>query len=576
MAIRIGADERREPIRASLAGMQFTKLAPWVLVAPALVLVAVFLLYPLLGVVLRSFSPTGALSYTHPVFSGTNYKAVASDPAARIILRNTFVIAAIAAAIAVAIAYPVAAFLARLPPNIARWALLLALFPFWTSILVRLYAFQLILGKLGLLFTQTATVIGMVSYLLPYLIVIFYGGMVGIDTNLIRAARTLGASGPRAFRHVFFPLSRPALYSGTLLVFVIGLGFFLTPALLGSPSGITVAMYIQQQVNIASWGEAAAMGVGLLVAALVVYYFFDRLFGVERLAPGSAAAGKGTASATGARTPVLTLSLGAWSAAVFAFLILPLIYVVLISFSSQSYLTFPPKSFSTQWYKALFSDPQWGQAAWLSLKVALLTTLFATGAGLLAAIGLVRGNLPGQRLLRAIFMLPLVVPVILIAAAVYDLESRIRLSGTVLGYAVGHTMLALPFTILICMGSLQQVGSTMEEAARTLGAGRIRAFASVTLPLILPSVAAAAVIAFITSWDEVVIALFLKGYDQTLPVAIFSFVSQDLTPTVAALASIILAGVLVAGSLLLVGTALHKRWRASRILQPATVTEMAG
>src|SRR4029079_7676669 len=134
------------------------------------------------------------------------------------------------------IAYPTAAFLARLPPRWARILLLLALFPFWTSIVVRMYALQLILGKLGLLFTQTATVIGMVAYLLPYLILIFYGGMVGISDDLLQAARSLGARPWRAFLHVFAPLTKPVVLAGTLLVFILGLGFFLTPALLGPPS----------------------------------------------------------------------------------------------------------------------------------------------------------------------------------------------------------------------------------------------------------------------------------------------------------------------------------------------------
>jgi putative spermidine/putrescine transport system permease protein len=542
--------------RASLSG--------WALVAPALLLVLVFLVYPLVGVALRSFSPDGALSYSQPTLDLFNYRETASDPAARIILRNTFVVAAVAAAVAVAIAYPTAAFLARLPPRWARWALLLALFPFWTAIIVRIYALQLILGKLGLLFTQTATIVGMVSYLLPYLIIIFYGGMVGIDRNLVRAARTLGATPVKAFRHVFLPLSRPALYSGTLIVFIIGLGFFLTPALLGAPSGITVSMFIQQQVEIDQWGIAAAMGVGLLVAALAVYTVFERAFGIERLAAGSPGAGsKGAGGAAVGGSRLFTIALGTWSAIVFAALILPLGYMVMVSFSDQSYLTFPPEGLSLQWYRELFGESQWGTSAWLSLRVALLTTVLATVIGLLAALGLARGRIRGARVLTALFTLPLIVPVILIAAALYDLESELGIAGTVRGYAIAHTVLALPFTVLICLGALRQVGSSLEEAARSLGAGRLRAFRETTLPLIMPSVAAAAVIAFITSWDEVVVALFLQGYDATLPVTIFSFVSQDLRPTVAALSTIILGGLLVVGSAVLVGASWRHRRRGA-------------
>ena len=331
------------------------RLWPWLLLAPGAALIVVFLLYPLLGVVLRSFDPAGLLSYGSPAFSTANYAETWSDPVNRIILRNTFVIAAIATAVSVVIAYPVAAFLSRLPARQARWLLLLALFPFWISIVVRMYSLQLILGEVGVLFTNTATVIGMVSYLLPYLVIIFYGGMVGIDNDLLRAARSLGARPSRAFWHVFLPLSRPVVLAGTLLVFIIGLGFFITPALLGAPSGITVSMFIQQQVEIGQWGVAAAMGVGLLVAALLVYYIFDRLYDVERLA-GSGAQVRVRESHWGRDSSRLTRwGLGAWTGLAFAFLLLPLVYVVLVSFSSESYLTFPPEGFSLRWYESPYA-----------------------------------------------------------------------------------------------------------------------------------------------------------------------------------------------------------------------------
>lgn len=535
-----------------------SRLGPWLLLAPAGLLILGFLLYPLLGVVLRSFDPAGLLSYTHPSFSTVNYAETWSSAVNRIILRNTFVIAAIATAVTVAIAYPTAAVLSRMPPRAARPLLLLALFPFWVSVVVRMYALQLILGKVGVLFTNTATVIGMVSYLLPYLIVIFYGGMVGIDDDLLRAARSLGARPWQAFWHVFFPLSRPVVLAGTLLVFIIGLGFFITPALLGAPSGITVSMYVQQQVEIGQWGVAAAMGVGLLIAALLVYYIFNRLLDVERLA-GSGAQVRTSRHRPGRRgSPLARVGVGAWALLVFGFLLLPLVYVILVSFSSESYLTFPPEGFSLQWYTKLFSEPTWGESAWLSVRVALLTTVLATTGGVLAAVALTRTRLPGKRLIRALFMLPLIVPVVLIAAAEFDLESRLHLSGTVIGYALGHTVLALPFTVVICTTALHQLGVTLEEAARSLGAGRLATFRMVTLPLILPSLAASAAFAFVTSWDEPVMSLFLRGLTPTLPVHIFQSVTQSVQPTVAALSTVILGGVLLVAAL---AFGLSRLWR---------------
>ncbi|MBS1881322.1 MAG: ABC transporter permease subunit [Actinobacteria bacterium] len=554
---RDGETPRARPSTV-LARGAISKTTPWLLVAPGLFLIFVFLLYPLLGVVLRSFDPNGLLSYTHPSFSTVNYAETWSDPVNRIILRNTFVIAAVAAAVTVVIAYPTAAFLARLPAERARLLLLLALFPFWVSVVVRMYAMQLILGKVGVLFSNTATVIGMVSYLLPYLIIIFYGGMVGIDSDLIRAARSLGARPTRAFWHVFVPLSRPVLLAGTLLVFIIGLGFFITPALLGAPSGITVSMFIQQQVEIGRWGVAAAMGVGLLVAALIVYYAFNVLFDIERLA-GSGAQVRVRDTGWNRETSRLTRwGLGVWASLAFLFLLLPLIYVVLVSFSAQSYLTFPPTSFSLRWYRALFSEPTWAESAWLSVRVALLATLFAMVAGVLAAVALARGKLPARKMFRALFMLPLIVPVVLIAAAEFDIENRLRLSGTVLGYAVGHSILALPFVVVICSTALQQLGTSLEEAARSLGANWFAAFRKVTLPLIFPSLIASAAFAFITSWDEPVMSLFLRGLTPTLPVHIFQSVKQSIQPTVAALSTVILVGVVLVAALVFATSRLRR------------------
>jgi putative spermidine/putrescine transport system permease protein len=573
------AGERRAALRRpTLAARTFRGLGPWVLVAPALILVLVFLVYPMIGIVLRSLDPEGALSYTSPQFSTANYSELINDEASRIILSNTLVVAGVAAAISVLIAYPVAAFLSRLPVKKARWLLLLALFPFWTSVLVRIYSLQLILNQVDLLFTQLAVIIGMVSYLLPLLILIFYSAMVRIDDNLLLAARTLGANSGRAFRRIFVPLSRPAVYSGTLLVFVIGLGFFLTPALLGGPGDITVSMYIQQRVIRGSWGLAATMGVCLLVAALIVYYVFDKFFGVEQIVDGGRGPVNVKVDEGGSNRQWASrntkLALAGWSALVFAFLIVPLLCIVLLSFSSQSYLRLPPKGLSTNWYSEFFNEPGWRDAAWLSFRVALLTTVFATLMGLLAALGLTRGRMRGRRLLRALFMLPLIIPVILVAAGMYDIELRMKLAGDVLGYALAHTVLALPFTIIIISSALLQVGDSLEEAARSLGAGRVKSFVKVTLPLIMPSVVTAALIAFITSWEEVVVSLFLQVIQPTLPVAIYQFVQKDLRPTVTALSTLLIAGLLLIGLILFLVRRISARRRSSAAPPVAAASEM--
>lgn len=517
------------------------------LILPGLVFLAASFLFPLAGVLLRSVDPQGRLSYAAPRFDLANYAELLSDPLYQTVLQNTFVVAIVATAATLLLAYPVCFFLSRLPGGWGSGLLLLALFPFWTSILVRLFAFTQILPPFGLMYTTTATVIGMVYYLLPYMIAILYASMLSIDDELISAARTLGANMLQALARVFVPLTRPGVMVGVTMVFVISLGFFLTPALLGGGADLTVATYIQQQVNIARWGTASSMGTVLLVLTLVIYFGANRLFAGREVALIGAGSQKGVSRTEKLRfTWPVGVGLG-FTLAVFFFLLAPLVVVVMLSFTHTTYLVFPPAGFSGRWYARFFGDADWLASAWLSFQVAGLTAIIATALGLLTALGLVRGNLPGRQLVAALFVAPLIVPVILIAIALFDLANRLHLVGTVAAYVAGHTLLALPITVMIASNALRAMGTELEQAARTLGASRSRAFRSVTARMIAPSLAVAAVFAFVTSWDEPVIALFLSTGRTTLPVHIFNHIQTEVTPTVAAVSTMLMAAVLIGG-----------------------------
>jgi putative spermidine/putrescine transport system permease protein len=271
------------------------RAAPPLLLAPTLLLLLVFFVYPLVVVLSRSF--------TDPSFGLENYTALWESRAFRAVMRNTFVIAAWTTVISLVLAYPVAYKLATLPARWARVLLVLTLVPLFTAILARLYAWTILLGNQGmvndvlvatgitdspvdLLFTRTAVVVGMVHVMLPYMILVLYSTMVGIDRSLLDAARSLGASRLQAFRWVFLPLSMPGVYAGCLLVFILSLGFFITPAVLGGPGDLTIATFVQQEVAILKWGAATAMSVVLVVVTLILFIFFDRLFGTERLLTG--------------------------------------------------------------------------------------------------------------------------------------------------------------------------------------------------------------------------------------------------------------------------------------------------
>jgi putative spermidine/putrescine transport system permease protein len=222
------------------------------------------------------------------------------------------------------------------------------------------------------------------------------------------------------------------------------------------------------------------------------------------------------------------------------FLVVPTLVVVIISFTSASVLSFPPPGLSDRWYLKFFGDDLWTRAASTSLMVGGLTMVLATVLGTLAAIGLVRGRFPGRPAVVALILSPLIAPSVVVALGMYVVYVRVGLTGTLLGMVLAHTALAFPFVVVNVAASLRILDETIEFAARGLGAGPVYTFFRITRPLILPGVVAGALFAFITSWDEVVVALFQSTpLLQTLPVVIWAQIRSDVDPTVAAASTMV-------------------------------------
>jgi putative spermidine/putrescine transport system permease protein len=235
----------------------------------------------------------------------------------------------------------------------------------------------------------------------------------------------------------------------------------------------------------------------------------------------------------------------AWAgtAAVAGFLIVPILVVIPISFGSGKYLEFPPPGWSLQWYRHFFADKSWLDAAWMSLRVAFLATATATVLGTMAALALTRRASRGSALANAVLMTPLVVPVIVYAVGAYALTLKLGLASTMLGLVVTHSALALPFVVVNVGAPLRTVDRRLERAALSLGASPLVAFRTVVLPLILPGVLAGALFAFITSFDEAVVALFLTDpASATLPVKMWSSIRLEIDPTIAAPATMLIVG----------------------------------
>jgi putative spermidine/putrescine transport system permease protein len=233
-------------------------------------------------------------------------------------------------------------------------------------------------------------------------------------------------------------------------------------------------------------------------------------------------------------------ALGAFCACVFIFLMAPSLIVIPMAFSSSAFLGFPPPGFSLQWFQEYFSDPQWQSATWRSLRVALAVTVLATAVGTMLALGAARRRGWSRTALNALIVSPMVLPVIVYAVAIYGLYTRLRLMGTDLGLILAHTILAVPLVFLTVGATLSRHDVSLAQAAASCGANGWRTFWLVTLPLIRPGVVAGALFAFITSFDEVVVSVFIGGLESTLPKKMFDDIRWDIKPVVAAIATLLI------------------------------------
>ena len=241
--------------------------------------------------------------------------------------------------------------------------------------------------------------------------------------------------------------------------------------------------------------------------------------------------------------------LGVWkwlliaiTVAVCLFLLLPIVFIAALSFGSSQWLIFPPPAWTTRWYGELFADPRWFYSALTSLKIAVIVTVLSVVIGFLAALGLNRGTFPGRDLLRALFLTPMILPVVVLAVALYALFLRLGLAGTTIAFVIAHLLSALPFAIIAIGNALEGFDRSIEDAAILCGASPWEARLRVTVPAIQHGIFAAAVFSFLASWDEVVLAIFMASPTlQTLPVKIWSTLRQDLTPVIAAASTLLIA-----------------------------------
>jgi ABC-type spermidine/putrescine transport system permease subunit I len=558
---------------------------------PLLFFVVAVFLYPVAQILILSvFDPSGHLSLA-------NYARIATTPVYLQTLIITFKIAGWTTFIAMLAGYPVAYLLANASVRARDSLTLLVLMPFWTSFLVRTFAWMILLGRNGavnrllislgitdapvsFIYNFTGVMIGMVHAMLPLAILTMLSVMQSIDTNLVKAARTLGARGGQSFWRIYFRLSLPGVAAAGLLVFITALGFFITPALLGGRRETMISQVIISVIQeLLNFPFAGALSVLLLVATAIVFYLYDRLLGMSTLSGGASAseiAAHGSKSTIGrvggfvgerliavlgrlsdlfgelwdrvlplrSDRPHRAISRAIlWTVGllIVGFLCLPSLFVIPVSFTSGTFIEFPPQGFSLRWYQTYLGSVGWVNATIRSFIVAGLTAVVATVLGSAAAFVLVRQRLFGKVAILSLILAPLVLPRLIIAVALFYLYARLGLVGTILGLVLGHTILAVPYVVITVMAVLKTYDERLDQAAWSLGASKLQTLYRITLPQIRGGVIAGFLFAFITSFDDLTVALFVTGGStSTLPRQMWNDLLLQVNPTLAAVSTVIL------------------------------------
>jgi putative spermidine/putrescine transport system permease protein len=556
------------------------KLDPLWLALPGLGFLTLFLILPTAQMLSVGFidKVTGALTVSAfaRIWNGGPYLAV---------LSTTFSVAIWTTLLCVGFGYPLAYWLSRKPPRQQRIAALFVLLPFWTSALIKNFSWMVLLGRNGiiaktmaavgvtggdhLLFSRTTVVFAMVHTLLPLAVVTMLPVMNQIDRSLMMAASTLGANNARAFWQVFLPLSMRGVAAAGLLVLVASLGFFITPALVGSARETMIGQLIILQINeLQNWQLGSALAAILLISTIVTCFVYDRIFGLSSVAndgdrparPDNIVRRAGFAviylggllcglveaawkrNIRGLPRDVL-LSAYAWT--MITILLVPIIAFVPMAFTGSTFLSFPPPSLSLRWFEEFAASPLWVGAMVRSFSIGFATAAITSLVAAMAALGVARTRSRLGSVAFLLYLSPMMVPSIVIAIALFYLFARISLVASNTGIVIGHTVIAMPVVFMVMLATFKGHDWKLDAAASTLGAGRLRTFRHITLPLVSSGLAVGFVTGFLQSFEELTIAIFVSGgIKTTLPKQMWDGILLQVSPVIAAASVIVLVVVI--------------------------------
>ncbi|MFD1707179.1 ABC transporter permease [Siminovitchia sediminis] len=233
-------------------------------------------------------------------------------------------------------------------------------------------------------------------------------------------------------------------------------------------------------------------------------------------------------------------------ALILAALTAPILIIFVMSFTSVSYFQFPPPGFSGKWYQAFFNDPSWMESLFRSLQISFFTTILAVVIGTIAANAVMRLDFPGKQFFMALMVAPMIIPVIIVGIALYRFFAPLQMTGTITGMVLSHSILSIPIVFVTVLASLKGMDRNLELAAMGLGSTPLEAFFKITVPFIRPALFSSALFAFLISFDELVVTIFLAGpTTKTLPVKMWEDLRTQVNPTIAAISSILIISIVI-------------------------------
>jgi putrescine transport system permease protein len=491
-------------------------------------------------------------------FSLDNYAFLATDALYIRAYLSSLGIALLSTLLTLLVGYPIAYGMARAPRAWQPTLVMLVILPFWTSFLIRVYAWIGILKKEGLLNqlllstglisepltildTNWAVYVGIVYSYLPFLVLPLYAALEKLDESLLEAAADLGCPPVRAFWRITFPLSLPGVIAGCLLVFIPVTGEFVIPDLLGGSGTLMIGKTLWAEFFNTATGRSPRRSPWSSSSSWWCRSSSSR----ARSSGGRSATDDGPVARDGAmrRTSVFNVTA---VAAGLAFLYLPIVILIIVSFNASRLVTVWG-GFSTRWYAALLDDGPLLDAAWVTVRVALLSTTVATVLGTLAAIALVRfGRFRGRTLFSGMVYAPLVMPEVITGLSMLLLFVAIGFDRGFWTLVLAHITFSLSFVTVVVQSRLVSFDRSLEEAAMDLGCPPVRTFLVITLPIIAPAVAAGWMLGLTLSLDDLVISSFTTGPGATtLPMKIYSQVRLGVTPEINAASTILVAIVAV-------------------------------